>query len=157
MKEIEKYLLRAIDIIVVGSFSVMTFVVFVNVILRYAFNSGITFSEELSRLCFVWLTFLGAILAMKENAHIRVDSFIRRLSIRARKSCSVIVNVLIIYVCWLLFDGSLTQTLINLDTQSPALGIPMAFLYITGVISSVGIIIYAARNICLLHKEINAD
>lgn len=157
MKEIERYLLRVIDIIVVGCFSVMTIVVFVNVILRYAFNSGITFSEELSRLCFVWLTFLGAILAMKENAHIRVDSFVRRLSARGRKSCAVIANVLIIYVSWLLFDGSLTQTLINLDTQSPALGIPMAFLYVTGVISSVGIIVYAIRNLYLLHKEMNID
>lgn len=155
MKEIERYLLRALDILVVSCFSVMTLVVFVNVILRYAFNSGITFSEELSRMCFVWLTFMGAILAMKEGAHIRVDSFIRRLSKRGRKSCAVLSNALTIYICWLLFDGSLTQTLINLDTQSPALGIPMAFLYVTGVIASVGIMIYAVRNLYLLHKDLN--
>ena len=42
----------------------MVLMMFGNVILRYAFNSGITISEELSRFFFVWLTFIGAIVAI---------------------------------------------------------------------------------------------
>ena len=53
--------------------------VFGNVVLRYGFNSGLTASEELSRLFFVWLTFLGAVVALREHGHLGVDTLVRRL------------------------------------------------------------------------------
>ena len=46
----------------------MVVLVFGNVVLRYVFNSGIAVSEELSRWLMVWLTFLGAIVALREHA-----------------------------------------------------------------------------------------
>ena len=58
----------------------MVVLVFGNVVLRYAFNQGITVSEELSRIFFIWLTFLGAVVAMRDHAHLGVDSLVRRLS-----------------------------------------------------------------------------
>ena len=45
--------------------ALMVVMVFGNVVLRYGFNSGITVSEELSRWLFVWMTFLGAIVALR--------------------------------------------------------------------------------------------
>ena len=54
----------------------MVVLVFANVVLRYAFNTGITVSEELGRWLFVWLTFLGAIIAMKEHGHLGMDSLV---------------------------------------------------------------------------------
>ena len=57
----------------------MVVLVFGNVVLRYAFNSGITVSEELSRWLFVWLTFLGAIVALKEHGHLGTDMLVGRL------------------------------------------------------------------------------
>jgi TRAP-type transport system small permease protein len=59
--------------------AVMVVLVFGNVVLRYAFNSGITVSEELSRWLMVWLTFLGAIVALREHAHLGVDTLVRAL------------------------------------------------------------------------------
>jgi TRAP-type transport system small permease protein len=53
--------------------AVMVVLVFGNVVLRYLLNTGITVSEEVSRLLFVWLTFLGAIVAMREHGHLGVD------------------------------------------------------------------------------------
>ena len=54
--------------------AVMVVLVFGNVVLRYGFNSGITISEELSRWLLVWLTFLGAIVAVREHTHLGVDT-----------------------------------------------------------------------------------
>ena len=59
--------------------AVMVVLVFGNVVLRYVFNSGITMSEELSRWLMVWLTFLGAIVALREHAHLGVDTLVRAL------------------------------------------------------------------------------
>jgi TRAP-type transport system small permease protein len=57
----------------------MVVLVFGNVVLRYGFNLGITVSEEISRWLFVWLTFLGAIVAMREHGHLGVDTLVKRL------------------------------------------------------------------------------
>ena len=57
----------------------MVVLVFGNVVLRYGFNSGITVSEELSRWLFVWLTFLGAVVALREHAHLGTDTLVARL------------------------------------------------------------------------------
>lgn len=147
MDVIETYIIKLINGIIVFCLASMMIMVFVNVVLRYGFNSGITFSEEVSRLFFVWLTFLGAISAMKDGSHIRVDSLVQKLPLGGQKLCTVIGNILIIYVCYLLFVGGWQQTVINLDTLAPVTGWPMASLYITSVIASIGIAIYALRNI----------
>ncbi|NDY93052.1 TRAP transporter small permease, partial [Ideonella livida] len=60
MDKLLKRYCQALEWALVGLLAVMVVLVFGNVVLRYAFNSGITVSEELSRWAFVWLTFLGA-------------------------------------------------------------------------------------------------
>jgi TRAP-type C4-dicarboxylate transport system permease small subunit len=69
---------KGLKILIAVFLAAMTVLVFGNVFLRYAFNSGITVSEELSRWLFVWLVFLGAIVGMREHAHLGMDTFIRR-------------------------------------------------------------------------------
>ncbi len=59
--------------------AVMVVLVFGNVVLRYGFNSGITLSEEVSRWMFIWLTFLGAVIALKERGHLGVDMLVGKL------------------------------------------------------------------------------
>ena len=61
---------RAIDLLIAAALAVMVVLVFGNVVLRYALNSGIAVSEELSRWLFVWLCFLGAVVALRDGAHL---------------------------------------------------------------------------------------
>lgn len=111
----------------------MVVLVFGNVVLRYAFNQGITASEELSRIFFIWLTFLGAVVAMREHAHLGVDSLIRRLPPSAAKVAVLFGHALMLYATWLMISGSWTQTLINLHVAAPATGISMGFFYGAGL------------------------
>src|SRR3981081_1606608 len=87
--------------------AVMVVMVFGNVVLRYGFNSGITVSEEVSRWLFVWVTFLGAIVALKEHGHLGSDMLVSRLPTGGKKICLVAGQVLMLYVTWLIFRGSL--------------------------------------------------
>ncbi len=68
----------------------MVVLVFGNVVLRYAFNSGITVSEELSRWLFVWLTFVGAVVALRDHAHLGMDSVVSRLPAWGKKVCFIV-------------------------------------------------------------------
>ena len=62
----------------------MVVLVFGNVVLRYGFNSGITISEELSRWLLVWLTFLGAIVALRRACASRRRQLVRTLPPRGQ-------------------------------------------------------------------------
>ncbi len=139
MKTLDKYLTSAMNGVIVISLALMVIMVFSNVVLRYVFNSGITASEELSRFCFLWLIFVGSVLAMKEGGHLGVDSLVVRLP-RAGKILFVLTsNALMLWVCYLFFVGSWTQTVVGWGTLKPATGIPMAFHYATGLVMSVGV------------------
>jgi len=117
--------------------AVMVVLVFGNVVLRYGFNTGIAVSEEVARYIFVWMIFIGAIVAVHEHTHLGVDSLVRRLPRKGKLVCAVISDLLILVAMWLLLKGSWTQTLINYPTASPVSGISMAVLYIPGVIASI--------------------
>jgi len=119
--------------------AIMVVLVFGNVVLRYAFNLGITVSEELSRMLFVWLTFLGAIIAMREHGHLGVDILVKRLPAAGKKICLVVSHLLMLYATWLFLDGSWQQTLINLDVAAPATGLSMGLMYGVGIVFSVSV------------------
>ena len=115
----------------------MVALVFGNVVLRYVFNSGITVAEELSRWLFVWLTFLGGIVALREHAHLGTEVLVGRLGPFGKKLCLVAGYVLMLLTCWLLFRGALEQTKINWDVSAPSSGASMAWFYAVGIVFSV--------------------
>jgi TRAP-type C4-dicarboxylate transport system permease small subunit len=117
--------------------AVMVVLVFGNVFLRYGFNSGITISEELSRWLLVWLTFLGAIVALREHAHLGVDTLVRALPPAGKRLCFVISYALMLYADWLLLFGSWKQVLIGMGDRAPATGLSVAFFYGAGVVFGI--------------------
>ena len=120
-----------------ASLALMVVLVFTNVVLRYALNSGIAVSEELSRWLFVWLTFLGGIVALHERAHLGTDILVSRLSAGGKKICLGLGHLLMLFVCWLLFKGSLDQVKINWDASSAAMEVSMGIFYSCGLVFAV--------------------
>jgi TRAP-type C4-dicarboxylate transport system permease small subunit len=132
---------KLLNILMVLALSSMVVLVFGNVVMRYAFNSGITWSEEIARFAFIWLIFLGAIGAMKDNQHLGVDMLIQRLPKNWRKLVFAIGNVGMLYVLYLVLDGSWNMTMRTLNSASPATGIPFAYLHGMVVVMSIGMAI----------------
>jgi TRAP-type C4-dicarboxylate transport system permease small subunit len=126
----------------------MVLLVFGNVVLRYAFNSGITISEELSRWLFVWLVFVGAVVALRDHAHLGMDSVVSRLPAWGKKACFVLSNALMLGCVWLFFSGTWQQTIINLDNMAPATGLSSGYYYYSvGLVFSVGAAGLLLRNL----------
>src|SRR2546423_7056362 len=120
---------KLIEGVLVLCLGAMVFMVLGNVILRYGFNSGITVSEELSRFLFVWLTFLGAVVGMREGAHLGVDTLVRKLPLVGRKACFVASELLMLMCCVLFFVGTWRQHDINVDNLAPVTGVPMEWVF----------------------------
>lgn len=128
---------RFLDGVMALALALMVVLVFGNVVLRYAFNSGIAISEEISRWLFVWLTFIGAVVAMKERGHLGTDMLVSRLGKNGKKVCLLVSQVAMLGVTWLLLKGSYVQMMINADTVAPVTGASMAIFYASGVFFSI--------------------
>ena len=125
MKKLTDLFFRLAEALLVLMLSAMVVMVFGNVVLRYGFNSGLDFSEELSRFFFIWITFLGAIIAMRQNAHLGLDTLIRVLPRTGKKFCFGLSNALMLGCCALMFYGTWRQHHINATTMSAVTGISL--------------------------------
>jgi len=120
---------------------VMVGLVLTNVLLRYLFEMGIPWSEEGARICFVWVVFLGIIIAARDKEHLIVDILTAKLG----KSMSIIFGAMVKVITmlvmlsvgyggWQLAELTLTQPL-------PATELSTALIYAPGIIGSVALII----------------
>ncbi|MGB7482908.1 MAG: TRAP transporter small permease [Castellaniella sp.] len=142
-----RLIIRGFEILIVACLAIMGILVFGNVVLRYAFNSGIAISEELSRLLFVWLIFMGAVLASARRIHIGFDTLQQAVGPRVRRALVVFTGALILAGCGIFIVGGWRQTLINLGNTYPVLGISYAWLYGTALVFGVALIFPVCHNI----------
>lgn len=134
-KIIDKYC-QFIGYLIAAALALMVALVFGNVFMRYAFNSGFTVSEELSRWLFVWLTFLGAVIALRDNAHLGTDMLVGRLGPAGKRLCMGISLLLMLFCLWLIFKGTYDQFMVNKDSESPVMEVSMGWLYAGGMVFS---------------------
>ncbi|HJV87651.1 MAG TPA: TRAP transporter small permease [Noviherbaspirillum sp.] len=148
---------RGLEWMIVACLSIMAILVFGNVVLRYAFNSGIAVSEELARLLFVWLIFLGAILASAQHAHIGFDSLVTKLPTAWRKALIAVTAALMLAACVMFISGGWQQMMINLDNAYPVLGISYAWLYAVAIAFGVGMIFTISANVWKAFRRSDED
>ena len=117
----------------------MVVMVFGNVVLRYGFGSGITVSEEISRLLFVWLTFLGAIPVMHQHGHLGVEFVVGALSPKGRRIFRIVSDLLTLGCCVVFGWGAWEQTQLNFVNYMPVSGLPTAWAYGAAAVSAAGL------------------
>ena len=137
MTRIVDFYFHALKAMVVFFIGTMVVLVLGNVILRYGFNSGITVSEELSRWAFVWLTFTGAVIAMREHTHLGMDTVVSKLPVLGKKICYVLSHLIMIACVVLFMSGAYDQTIINIGVEAPASGLSSGFFYGVGLFFGV--------------------
>lgn len=148
---------KLLGYLIAAALALMVVLVFGNVVLRYAFNSGISVSEELSRWLFVWVTFLGAVVALKDNGHLGTDMLVGRLPPFGKKICLGLALALMLYCTWLLFKGSYEQVKINWDTTSAVMEASMGLFYASGMAFSVLALPILLRDVWMLLSGQIAD
>ena len=140
-------LFRGIEILMAFFLAVMIILVFTNVVLRYVFSTGFEWSEEIARLCFIYLVYLGAIGAMRENQHLIIDSLLSRIPVLWQKIIYFLVQIGIIWVMAVLTKGSWQLVVQNLNDRWVATQFPIYLVYAVGLVTGVSIIIIALANI----------
>lgn len=121
--------------------AVMAVSVFVNVVLRYGFGSGIAASEELSRLLFVWMVFIGATLAYPLGEHMAFTGLVAGLQKKpvALAWVTLLIRLLVLLACGLVARGAWQQVIVGLDSHSVVLHYPTALLPLPAFLCALAI------------------
>jgi TRAP-type C4-dicarboxylate transport system permease small subunit len=147
MKKSLDALFRGVEVLMAFFLTVMIVLVFMNVLLRYFFSTGFAWSEEIARLCFIYLVYLGSIGAMRDNQHLNIDSILSRVPVLAQKTLYALVQVGIIWVMGILISGSWQLVIQNLGDRWVATQFPIYLVYAAGLITGISITIIALANL----------
>ena len=128
---------KGLELLIVLAMVAMVVMVFGNVVLRYAFNSGVTISDEMSRYCFIWLTYIGAMVAMREKGHLGVDTLVKHLGLTGKKVCLFLSEAIMLACNVLFFIGTFKMHELQVTNISPVVGMSMIWVYGIGYIVAV--------------------
>ncbi|MCA3241450.1 MAG: TRAP transporter small permease subunit [Rubrivivax sp.] len=140
-----KSLRRTLHAAMAACLALMALLVFVNVVLRYGFGSGIAASEELSRLLFVWMVFIGATAAYPAGEHMAFTSLAARLRQRpaALAVWTALIRLLVLLAAAMVAWGAWQQVQVGLGSRSVVLGYPTALLPLPALLCSATIAVAA--------------
>jgi len=148
-KKIDKILSIALIVIM----SIMVFNVLWQVFTRYVMGTPSSFTDELARYLMIWIGVLGAAYVSGKNMHVAIDVLPTKLNESNKKKLAKIVDIIIIsFVFFALIVGGIRLVYLTfiLKQHSPALQIPLAFVYLVLPISGILIIFYKTSD--LLNK-----
>ena len=132
---------RVSNLLMAGCLAVMALSVFVNVVMRYGFNSGLPATEELSRLLFVWMVFIGATAAYPVGEHMAFTSMVAALRNKPAMllMATLLIRCLVLLGCVLIAWGAWQQVMLGLQTHSVVLGYPVALLPLPAFLCALAI------------------
>jgi TRAP-type C4-dicarboxylate transport system permease small subunit len=110
---------------------------------RYVLVRTFTWYDEIARGCFVWLTFLGAAVGVKRQAHFRLHIVVDRLSPRLRQAMVILFPLVVIIFAGLLVQQGLVFLEIGKLQQTPVMGLPKTYIYVAIPIGGALMILYS--------------
>ena len=120
----------------------ITAILFAGVIWRYFFLIPLTWSDEIARILFAWLAFVGAAVGVKRRLHSAVLVVGERLPARWQKAMTVLGLVTIGIMGFVLLYTGATETVKNFNQHMAVTGISRGWLYLSVPVSGALILIY---------------
>ena len=150
MSRLSRSIFAALDILLALLIGAMALMVFVNVVMRYALNSGLPLSDELSRFAFVWLTFIGAVVVHHHRQHMGMETVVAQFGTAGRRVLMGLSDIVILVCAGVLMHGTWKQLPINAGMSAPVSGLSMAWVYGIGLFTGAGIIVITAERLVRL-------
>jgi TRAP-type C4-dicarboxylate transport system permease small subunit len=133
--------------------AIIAVLVFAQVIARYLLNASLAWSEEATRLLFIYLTFFGFVVAVQTGRNLHVDLLVGRLPVGPRRWMRILVHlvsaVFLAVVAWQ--GASLVQQVSG--QRTPALQLSKSFFYVPIPAASVLLLYYVGLKIVSLYRE----
>ena len=145
MDKIENALYKVLSYICGILIFAMTVLIFSQVVCRYVMNNSLTWSEELGRYIFVWITFIGLPVALKAKAHVALDLLLKKVH---GKTYLILLTINAIFTSILsivIFYSGLKLVLLGVGQISSAIQLPMQYVYIVIPFSGLLLLFFTIR------------
>ncbi len=117
------------EVILVTLFAVMVVTIFIQVIMRYVFNNSLSWSEELGRLIFEWLTWIGMSIGARMGQHIKITLLTDRFPFKIAQAANIFSEIVIIFICGLTILYGVEISRLFAGSRFTTLGISLAWGY----------------------------
>ncbi len=141
---------RLADGLLIGLLLLIFALVLAQVVCRYGFNAPLIWSEELARVCFIWMVMLAWSLGSRRRTHLSITFVSNLLSPRPRAALKIAIQVLVIAFAVFLIVHGWKLTVSNLDLSLVTLDISYAFVYAVVPLGAAAVILYALAEIVRL-------
>ncbi|HAQ40569.1 MAG TPA: TRAP transporter small permease [Clostridiales bacterium] len=135
------FLDKSEEISLVIMYSVMVLVIFLQVIMRYCFNNSLSWSEELGKFLFVWLSWIGISIGAKRGEHIKITLFTDKLPAKAAHVANIISEMILIGICAVTVYYGWSLVISQSGVHYAGIKISMAWGYLSVVIGCALMII----------------
>jgi TRAP-type C4-dicarboxylate transport system permease small subunit len=126
--------------------------VFLGVWSRYVMRATFQWYDEVARLCFVWMIFLGAALAVRRGVHFRLHLLIDRLGATARRRVDLLVTLIVIAFAAVLVVGGIAIAPLARRQVTDSLEISMLWFYGALPVGGALMIVFALPQIWALAR-----
>ena len=150
---VRKGFIRALEVLLMAMVAVLTLTVLWGVFTRFCLGRQAEYTDELARLLLVWVSMVGAALAFGEKAHLGVDFFVNKLHPEARKTLSMLVQVVTVVLAVAVFViGGWGLAMGQMGQQLPTLPISRGMVYLSIPLGGVLICLFALENLAEIIK-----
>ena len=139
---------RVLDWAVVGLMATLVLDILWQVFARYVLAAPSSWTEELATFLLIWLALLGAAVGLRERAHLGIDYLTAKLPPERRRAVEALAFALTAAFCAIVltYGGStLVLRTLALDQHSPALGVPMGYVYLALPLGGLSATWYSVR------------
>ena len=141
-----------LNISTVIGLAIISILMTLQIIMRYVFNNPLQWTDEISRMSMVWMTFLGSVIAFREKEHICVDLITNLFPRRLNRIVTLMTELICIgFLSMLTFVG-IQYVHMNINTVSLVTGISKGRTYMVIPVASVWMILYLVRNMVERYK-----
>lgn len=147
MKQFRSLLCRTIELLMLILMLLLVAITFLQVVCRFALKIPISWSQETVQFCFVWIIFLGAALAVKENTHLMLDMLTSHLPAAVQRVLRVLILLIILACGAALGLGGIDYCLRTLDKTMIAMPLPAWCLNISAPVCAVLLILFASERL----------
>ncbi|MDO4689712.1 MAG: TRAP transporter small permease [Fusobacterium sp.] len=141
------------EIVLVIMFALMVLVIFGQVIMRYVFNNSLSWSEELGKFLFVWISWIGISIGAKRKEHIKITMFVDKCSPRNALICEILSEAVVFGICAVTAYYGMELVISQAHINFAGIKISMSWGYLSVVI---GCIIMMLRNLIIIKSSFNS-
>jgi len=114
---------------------------FANVVLRYGFNYTLAWSEELVRIVIIYSTFVGASVAVKQRAMIRIDAVVQIFP-KLKPGLTIYTNLLMLFFAWMMVNYGYKMTHLQYVTHQKTIIMQIPLVIIFAIMPIMGVMIF---------------